>query len=247
MDFPARQRYLIILAQCSRGIQYPTLAQLRTVCPHLTEKQLNDLYNAKGQWFFALPPTKVRGCVQIGEYYNTGNALFIARAYSECISHGPIPYQQEAIEYAEYNWPNSLTDDSWIDTLTIHVLDPSQFTYYGDHKHAYEIYLGLNREWYEIMADHHQPEWRSLDEAIAIATTDAFEGSEIRGGRTAYEEYNCAYCGGGISRKRCTGCSLIYGGTPLSWDIPLPPKLVELLKHQGHRFLLEPTRLYTQR
>lgn len=248
MLFPARQRYLIILAQCCKGIKQPLLTQLRAACPHLSEKQVRDLHSAKGRFFFALPPAKIRGRIQIGEYYRTPEAhLFIARAHSESAdTPHPVLYRNEAVLYAEECWPKELTERTWVESQTIHVLNPAKLSNDGGPSFVANVQVGLTQKWQTILKSRQQ-KVEKWDEAIAIATTNVFEGSEIKDDQRNDELYNCAHCGGGLFARACSGCKLTYGGIPTSKSIslPLPPKLVRLLREShGHNFQLDPARLY---
>lgn len=248
MDFTMKQRYQISLAQCSH-IENPTFSQLRAICPHLTELQVAQLYRATGRQQFALPPLRVRGLLQLGEYRNTPRDHWL-KINPRCRPITPktsIPYQTEAVAFAAHHWPSEYTEPSWVTAMTVRIANPLQLGANQKPTTIDEIYLGLTATWQQLLKGNRtlKVKVKRWNEAINVITTDPFEASELNEKAQDVETvYNCSNCGGGLLRTACSGCSYPYKAIDSSWTAPLAPKLVSFLESHGHRFALSPSRLY---
>ena len=257
-----RDQYMAAIRATGR-IENPTIEQMHAVCPHLTREQVIKGLTGKGSCYIALPPVLIKCAFQIADY-DPGDAKwsrapsFTARGYSgrtlesytdgldhAAVSH-KIHFVDEAIAYAENNWPGHLIFDNWVEYLTVYVEDPNDQNKDGDPRTKSVIDVVLGRDWNEVRRDHHKPDWAVWDDAIVYATVDPLEGSELNGDRSGFMVFNCAHCGGGLMLSSCHHCGEQFTDNQFrrEWRTPLAPKLVELLRNNGHVFAVNPDRLF---
>lgn len=177
------------------------------------------------------------------------------KSYADGKSHGDLftHYKQmdRAMKFAEDNWGDELILDDWTDVLIIYVQDPTDLVndrYHHDYPRT-KAALGvmLNRPLNDIKNDYSKPESVLFDEAIAELTVDPHIWHELKGGRGQYTDFNCAYCGAGLSLAACTGChnSFRDDGMRCGWSTPLSPKMVAFLREHGHEFGIDPEVAWT--
>ena len=190
----------------------------------------------------ALPPVLVRDAFHVAQYYpadsRRGAPAFrvISPSSQTYVQFGRSgQYYDEALRYANRQWPSELVPQSWSHIQTVYVEDPQDMVKLGKNvprvKHV--IWIGLKS--HAILS-----KFRSVEEwerTIAIASLDPAEGSEIEGGQGCLTSFNCARCGGGLAYDMCLGCRRrLYDNSRVTWATPLPPKLVQLLEDAGHEF-----------
>lgn len=155
-------------------------------------------------------------------------------------------HADRAIRFAEDHWKNRLILDKWDSVIEFFIQDPADLVndrYHADSPRTKAIlYVVLNRDLNEILIDSSKPESELFDDAIALMTLDYFIWQELKGGRGAFTEYNCARCGTGLSLTSCTGCGyqFLYDGIRCGWDTPLSRRMVAFLGNHGHQFAIDP-------
>ncbi len=245
MTNTARETYIEALTE-SGLIERPTPKQMLRVCPHLDGGlALNCLVNG-GK--LALPPLKVRGAYRCADYYNIegfppmffgGSRSQRVSTHNTAMSRADYPGVLAASEYADDHWPEALLEDTWVDYMEVYIQDPAELDDTGTQLTKFVIAVGLSKPWRQVTNLPVREAVQYWDEAIAVASIDALESAELRGDRPRAVEYNCARCGGGLSFRACTACATAFRGNngPLrGWNVPLPPKLIELLHDNGHVF-----------
>jgi hypothetical protein len=263
MSDMTRDEYMTAL-RATMHVKNPTTEQMLTVCPHLTREQALDGLMGTGSGYIALPPLKMRHSFRTASYY-PGNGTDLGpafhggkygtrtrRSYADGQPHGDVftdyAFMDEAMAYAEEHWPEELILDDWTDFQQVFVQDPTDLVRgaFGiTPRTKFVISLGINRKWNDLINDHSRPEVDQWDDAIAITSVDPLISAELKGGRGGFTEYNCAHCGGGLGLTSCTACGTRFPDDPFrcGWNTPLPPKLIELLRSNGHEFALNPERL----
>jgi hypothetical protein len=246
-----RAEYLSALRDHYRIVR-PAASQMLAVCPHLTEEQVLEVLTSSGTCSVALPPVLVRGSFQSTLFYpgNPDREMHSSFTVKRSIgSSTHYRFKDEAWAYAEEHWPEKLVACNWIDALGINLSDPAVLREgaHGGPSFIRGITIGLNHSWSEIFRSG--ASYGELDEAIAIATLNGFESSEIAAFGSVDYRSCCSRCGGGLGVNICHGCGRRYPisgfcSVDVGWDTPLPPKLVELLRGAGHVFEQEPERLY---
>jgi hypothetical protein len=155
----------------------------------------------------------------------------------------------EAMAYAEEHWPEELILDDWASFQTVRLADPTDLArgVLGSAvpRTKFVISIGLDCKLAELSNKRDERNVELWDDAIVITSVDPLVSAELRGGRSPRNEYNCAYCGGGLGFTSCTACHLSYSddSSRSSCVTPLPPKLIKLLRDNGHHFGLNPERL----
>jgi predicted amidophosphoribosyltransferase len=73
-------------------------------------------------------------------------------------------------------------------------------------------------------------------------TLDPIIWDELKCGRAAYTEYNCANCGAGLLTTHCSGCGHQFRDNQgrCGWEVPLSRKMVAFLRENGHEFMVDP-------
>lgn len=248
-------------AEC---ITDPAVEQMLAVCPHLTMGQVLEGLMGEGGGHIALPPVLIRGAFQTASYTrgypeHTVPAGFRAGgrggrtpesyATGQHVDSSPhYRFVREAIVYAEEHWDEHLIRDTWVGFVTVLVQDPTDLAegaFDSSPKTKRTVAVGLACSWGELTGNRRQPEVDRWNGAITVATVDPLEGSEIKGDRAGFTLFNCARCGGGLDQTFCHGCGVRYPEGDVrfpGWSTPLPPKLVELLQADGHRFEPNPHR-----
>jgi hypothetical protein len=261
-----RDQYLEAL-RAAQYIKNPTEEQMLSVCPHLTREQAIGTLTASDGHIVALPPLKIRGSFRLAWYFphfrhdgcdfetsfQGGQASKrTLESYADGMPHGDVfgdaPFMEQAMAYAEEHWPEELVLDDWVDYQLVHVQDPTDLvrgSLNPTPRTKFAIGLGLNRSWNDVHDDGSVPRVQQWDDAISITSLDPLVSEEFRGGRGGASSYNCARCGGGLGLTTCHGCKVSFprdnyrqGG-----NTPLPAKLINLLRDNGHEFALNPERL----
>jgi hypothetical protein len=231
-------------------LENPTLAQMSAIAPHLNPDALQDMVNAAEQGLtvrFALPPVLLQGLYQQAKIYTGKGVIGVTLGLPQSISAPTeIKYQEEALTYAQQHWGDHLIQRHWLEVGEVSIFDTVSLT---DNHPTYMYTVGwtLDRRWDDVRNDRSQPLWQAWDKALLLVTMNGVEIAEITATGNGHSYYrNCAYCGGGLSSHRCTGCGRQYrdDGISYCWDAPLPPKIVKLLRDAGHKFDLDPERLW---
>lgn len=240
-----------------------TLDQALTVCPHLTRDQVVSTLTGTERAYIALPPTSVRDTCYVLIYqppirrigvtggiwietkcYRTARRSRISPDYRK-VDSCEHPFTAEALAFAEQQWPEALIDDSWADFLIVHMEDP---TGSGDPRKVHEIGVALNRpaaEVFDYESGIPDPRIRKWNNATGLATLDPLLIIELRGDQFPEQRiFNCSHCGGGLGDSQCAGCKASYPRHGYTTEVvSLPPKLIALLRENGHEFGLQPERL----
>lgn len=171
-------------------------------------------------------------------------------SYANGKSHGDVfgnyKHVDEAVKFAEDNWGAELVLDDWVSVVEFYIQDPTDLVndrYHTDYPRTkVALYVTLNRDWNEIINDRSKPESELIDEAISQMTLDPVVGYEIKGGRGASTEFNCAHCGAGLLLSSCTGCGHRFRDDHFrcGWYTPLSRKMVAFLRESGHDFAVDP-------
>jgi hypothetical protein len=247
-----RDEYLRALQSLPTTLRCPTVEQLQAICPHLTQEQVAAIFG-KQCVEFALPSGLVRHSALIG-CYMPENAIESApprfwidkhirtdQSYADGPPHGRTftgyRHMQRAMWYAEAHWSKNLILDSWGLCLEIYLVGDNP-DYPGYLMAEAQVTLGLHRHAFAMSDASTAPYGQQLDEATVVATANTALGKEIREGHTVLASYNCASCGGGLDRSHCLGCGKKYRDNlvPHVTRHALSPKLIELLRAEGHSF-----------
>lgn len=177
-------------------------------------------------------------------------------SYADGKSHGDVffPYRHmdKAMKFAEDNWGDELILDDWASAVEFYVQDPTDLVndrYHTDYPRTKAVLrVTLNRDLDEVMNNHSKPESELFDEAISQMTLDQVIWHELKGGRGAFTEFNCAHCGAGLSLSSCTGCGHRFRDDKLrcGWNTPLSRKMVAFLRENGHVFKVDPEIAWTK-
>lgn len=175
-------------------------------------------------------------------------------SYADRKKHGDVfynmPHQEEAMKFAKKHWGSRLVTDNWNYFTTMYVQDPTDLypkeAGWGSAetpKTKFVIYYTSYRDGSDMANDHSKPQSEIVNENVAIATLNPVEGSEIKGGRGGWTEFQCAHCAGGLDLTECTNCGNKFRDDYMrSGHItPISPKLVQLLEEAGHTFKMSPT------
>lgn len=141
-------------------------------------------------------------------------------------------------------WSASLVQDSWVDYISFHVLDPHTLTKFGYAAQVGTVAVTLTRNWNDIcnsmvngVKAFTDSRLRSslIEASLSQVTTDRFIGRELKGDRGGYVEWNCAVCGGGMLLNECSGCQTAVkdAGIHSGWDVPLPSSLIKAARAAG--------------
>mgnify|MGYP001615094976 CR=1 FL=1 len=277
-----RAEYLSALTSlATRGIENPTDADLARVTPHLNTDQRKEVFVAgeNGIAYIACPPTLVRRGYNVISYnlepYMLSDGRIIpptlrfassARtldSYADSRPHGDVlvdePYQEEAMKYAEEHWGDKLVVDNWSYFTTMYVQDPTDLYpdgtgwSAGTPKTKFTVYYTSYRDCTDMAKDHSKPQSEIVNDALAIATLNKVEGSELKGGRDGWTEFMCAHCAGGLGLSSCTNCGNQFRGDhirsghvePISPKVePISPKIVALIEGTGYKFTMDPSIAY---
>jgi len=163
-------------------------------------------------------------------------------------------YQQtnEAISYAEKKWSDSLITDTWKSVVEIYLQDPSDLINNAYHNNQQKtkmiLRIALDRELNDISNDYSLPESMLFDKEISTMTTNPMVWQEIKGGRGSYTEFNCAYCGAGLSLNGCSGCghTFLDNGWRCGWYTPLSKKMVKYIESNGLVFKKNPSKAWAE-
>ncbi len=247
--------YKTALQSISR--ENPSFEQLKAISPHLNEEETHSAFDLtkSGSVYVAIPPTKVKDGFLIASLTkssksdNTWISIYGGRtkaSYADGNPRGDVfcnyLHSDKAISYADENWSEAILLDSWVDYGTIYLDDPTNLNERGYPKTSKVIYWVVNRRWNDIINDHSRPESELINDALVIVTTNRFEGSEIKGGRGGYTEFNCAYCGQGLGLSGCGNCGHTFKDNQFrcGWFTPLPKKVIALLQKEGFKFGMDP-------
>jgi len=171
-------------------------------------------------------------------------------SYADGNSHGdvftPYKHMNKAMKFAEENWGDELILDDWMDIVEFYIQDPTDLInnrYHKDQPRTKAVlHVSLNRSFNEIINDCSKPVSELIDNAILQMTLDRVVWHELKGGRGAFTEFNCAHCGAGLSLSSCTGCGHKFEDNHFrsGWCTPLSRKMVAFLREKGHEFEVDP-------
>lgn len=236
-------------------IKEPSVADIQSVAPHLGKDQIRKILLAEDTMYFAVPPTRVKWGYIVLSYSKKYGLSFAftsrtRKSYADGRSHGDLfsknAYMYKAMQYAEAHWSEHLVIDNWVDVGLVYVQDPIKLTDRQCPTTKFVVTWAINRLWNELINDHSKPEWQLWDDAITQLALNDFETSELKGGRGGYSEFNCAFCGSGLSLSSCPNCHHQFRDdySRCGWRTPLPPKIVDLLCKSGHKFSIDPALLW---
>jgi hypothetical protein len=249
-----RQEYLTVLTKLyDLGIRDPSTQEIATLFPHVPEEDRFALSSNYPRTHVALPPLTVGDVYHIARFYNQGGYLVWGHLGAQCLEASDlyVSYHDEAMEYAQEQWGESLVQEPVREVIQVHLEDPvnkrgSLLTSVKD------VYFATSRSWEDMLEDGSEPLSRVIDKAIIKGTVFITEPYIISRGENGlmFEElttdccerevYNCSNCGGGIKPKRCRGCRAEYISVGRDWKTPLPQKIVEVLEADGHVFKIKP-------
>ncbi|MDP2642208.1 MAG: hypothetical protein Q8P21_02870 [bacterium] len=152
----------------------------------------------------------------------------------------------KAMKFAEDNWSDELILDDWKSVVEFYVQDPTDLVsnqYHKDYPRTKAgLYVTLNRNLNDIINDHTRPHSEHFDDAILQMTLDVNVWHELKGGRGAHIEFNCAHCSAGLGLSGCSGCGYRFRDDHFrsGWHTPLSRKMVEFLRKNGHEFKMNP-------
>ncbi len=240
-------------------IRNPTQKDFQSVCPHLTPEQVLIAFTPKEDKetaYVAAPPMRIRHGHLVVSYWGGDKEheprldfAFSHRtlaSYADGKPHGDVFYhvthQEEAMAYAEAHWDDRLILDTWVATGEFYVQDPTDLSERGYPKTKFIVRWTTSRDLNDIMNDWSRPQSEQFDDAIIELAVDEFVGSELKGGRGGYTEFNCAHCGAGLDLTGCHGCGHRFEDNHFrsGWNTPLPRKVVAFLQSQGHAFGKDP-------
>lgn len=248
--------YLDVVTRANYGIDSPSPSILEAITPHLTSLQRDEMFTSSSELFrnyFAIPPLKVRGGYLVASFdHHEGTSYLEVHGVSRSrryypVRHGAyfqrVPFQAEAMNFAESNWDDNLIQDTWDSVAKIWVLDPSGYqgstsTDQSDPSIVSVMYVTLNRDYNDLINDWSAPQSILWDKSIVGITTHPVIGREMKGYHQAYEQDNCSLCGGGLGITRCTVCGHALQDNYIRMENrrPLTPRMVEFLVEHGHRF-----------
>ncbi len=235
----------------------PSFEQLKAISPHLNEEEVGNAFDITSNTsvFVAIPPTKVKkgflvaSLTKSSESSDTWVSIYGSRtraSYADGKSRGDVfcntRHSDKAIAFAEENWPQETLLDSWVDFGTIYLDDPTLLNECDYPKTRKAIYWGVSQSWNDINNNGNRPASELINDALAIVTTNRFEGSEIKGGRGGYTAWNCANCGAGLGLSGCANCKHSFKDNHFrsGWQTPLPRKIITLLQKEGFQFGMDP-------
>lgn len=236
-----------------RKIEHPTKEDVAGLCPHLCEDQICEIFdkvnNGKSA-YFAAPPIKVRTAFQIltvDPPYKSDTSdrpVRLSWSYAGRIDSGFASYAfaDDAMLFADQHWGDELVEDTWKDYIDFYLDDPSDLDKNRNPATKLIIGVGLNQGFNEIMNDRSAPKNELIRDSVVIASTCVLTKHEMKGGRGGYAEFNCAYCGSGLSLCRCCGCGHNFHDNQLrsGWDTPLPTNLISIAREAGWEFKQDP-------
>ena len=245
-----REKYRAILNRLP--IEYPTQEDIMQLCPHLTQEQaITALSNEPS--CVACPSLRIHGAFHVISF-SSNRWLEIATTKTpheyerelledkkfRSARPDEYPYAAEAIRFSEEHWGNELTIDAWMDAFEICVQDPLDLTTYGFPKT--KVVLGICLICKRSSLGDHKPPSILLDESIVEMTLERAVWKELKGGRTVFTEFNCAFCGGGLHISWCDGCKHRFKDDffRCGWSTPLSKKMVHILQESGHVFKQDP-------
>lgn len=149
-----------------------------------------------------------------------------------------IPYWNDALLYANINWPSKLRNTAdWTNLLEIRLQNLST-------KHMERrLILVLSKDYGELEQSRAAPRHRIIDAHIKDIFVDPIELIEVLGGRKPFCLHMCAVCGAGINNLRCDVCDRAPQpiATTTLPPIPVPPKVCAQLWLTGHKFDKDPS------
>jgi hypothetical protein len=252
-----RSTYMEALHGVNRYILNPTPEDIVAITPHLTEEQRELAIKPKKNSltaYFAIPPTRVKYGYLVASYSLVDGETSLdigfpkrtrksyAKGQNYRDSYYYVPFENEAMAFAEAQWGDALILDTWESVGQVYLQDPSDLTDNGYPKTKAVIYYATDREYNDFMQGKNAP-WSDMwNNSIVELTLDEVEGMEFRGGRGGYVEYNCAYCSFGLALNKCNNCGYQFVDNYIrsGWDVPIAEKMVTLLQKHGYQFKLEP-------
>lgn len=232
-------------------IEEPTIEQVLAACPYQYEgtEQHSHLANG-GSGYLPFPPVLIGDAFQLGYYTpkdwgdrgDPSSFRLDLVAFRQSLGAPANPFNtliERAVMYGNEHWGDALILGDWQEVLRFYIQDPTDLSVRGHPRTLWEVAVGLSSPGSDAQV-------HSLDDAISFATADPLEVAEMKSERS-HPRYNCSRCGGGLSGICCTGCNVFFREElPRGWSTPLPPKVVQLLRGQGHEFDpdLDPARLY---
>lgn len=238
-------------------ITNPTPEDIQSVAPHLTVAQIERFILDRNFASFAIPPLHVRDRFSHLSYWRDGKigpALFGPYAHRTSQRSSELDlylFKDEASAYAEEHWPDSLILDRWKGAARFYVQDPLDLDEDRYPRTMFRIYA-TTRCTYDDLCEL----WRAqtdlqstvLNSMLMEMTIDPLIGEELIAGHSSWSKLNCSICGGGFKLTRCSGCGNTFrdNGFRVGDSIPLPVKMIELLKAAGHVFRIDPYRNYVR-
>lgn len=240
-------------------INNPTIEDVQSIAPHLSAEQIErHILGTKNDWvYIAVPSLRIRNAYMSICYYkeNGGNAVLHTpnpgRTHLSYDPPGPKlnPYifMDEAMAYAEANWPEALILDTWKGAARFYVADPSDLVD-GNPSGQFVIYATFSRTCFELSHDHSDRQSMLLDSALMEMTLDPLIGEELLAGHPTWVSLNCSVCGSGLHLTKCPVCGSTFKDNKhrAGNSTPLPVKMIQLLQAAGHVFRIDPHRAYVR-
>ncbi len=240
------REYLEILRRLP--IENPTEQDMIALCPHLTPEEAVAAFAVEHP-YVAVPGIRIAGAFHVINFLpgHEEKDPSLDYAFSKRLDDTAATEQQRrAVAYARSHWGNELIEDTWQSVLQIILQDPTKLhpapTGPGYPTTVTYLWLCLDRGYNKIHNDPSAPEFELLEKSIVFSTTDPAIAAELKGGRGAFTDYNCANCGGGLDLNYCTGCGVEFTDNHVrsGHRTPLSAEMVEKLQNEGFSFAVDP-------
>ena len=224
-------------------INNPTVTHILELAPHLTETEAAELINdaARDKHVeFIGPPTTIRGAEHIYklDFPSVGVPQLAwggcyRRLESYCqvtapanYAHVDYPYRERVSDYAEVNYGESLVWDRSQLSITYVLVNPDvQTTVMEKIGLATKCFATYASTWERMLAASAAgyPLVQILEQNLLMATVSPHIAAELQGCHPAMPCLQCAACGGGLAKDRCSFCRKpIQPIGPDSYETPPP-------------------------
>jgi len=257
-------------------LKNPSPEEMARFCPHLTQKEAVNAFMKGNGYVACPPIRVRNGFQILSYSKERVEGIALSRTGKETVkdtknhpailswafagrtpdsyvnrrTHGDsfIGYKHtdEAIAFAERNWPEDLLLDDWESVMQFNIQDPTDLVndkYHKDYPRTKSIlYVTMGKDLNEFINDRSKPMSELFDDVISHMTLDFVVWHELKGGRGGFEQFNCAHCAGGLTLDHCSNCGHKFKDDNFRSGTytPLSKKMISFLIEKGYNFKMDP-------